>query len=344
MNEYGWNDAATVIWVDQPAGTGFSVDDGSLDKSEAQVGKDLYVFLQRLLKQLPQYAHLSFFVFGESYGGHYVPAVSHAVFENNKNLPQGDIRINLEGFAIGNGLTNTAEQMWSYADMAYASGTAQRVVSEDQYKRMKAVTPACVGFTEACTAVSTHSAEEHPLCGQAREYCQELLEVYSETGRCDYDMRKWANSSDYDFSQMTAWLNLPEVTSQLGTRRAWSANSMGVYKSLSKVDWFRPTSVLIPEMVNSGIRVLIYSGDQDFICNWIGNKRWVLKLDWAGKEGINAASDTPWKVGSRVAGEARNHGPLTYLRVAQAGHMVPMDQPEAALALFKQFTSGLSFV
>ena len=27
---------------------------------------------------------------------------------------------------------------------------------------------------------------------------------------------------------------------------------------------------------------MLYVGDLDFICNWLGNKAWALKLDWKG--------------------------------------------------------------
>ena len=41
-------------------------------------------------------------------------------------------------------------------------------------------------------------------------------------------------------------------------------------------------------------QVLIYAGDVDYICNWLGNKKWVKALEWGGKEGFNAAEDEPW--------------------------------------------------
>ena len=42
------------------------------------------------------------------------------------------------------------------------------------------------------------------------------------------------------------------------------------------------------------MQVLIYAGDVDYICNWLGNKKWVKALEWGGKEGFNAAEDEPW--------------------------------------------------
>ena len=39
--------------------------------------------------------------------GHYVPAVTHEIWKNNKALPEGAIRINHTGTSVGNGLTGT---------------------------------------------------------------------------------------------------------------------------------------------------------------------------------------------------------------------------------------------
>ena len=57
------------------------------------------------------------FLVGESYAGHYVPAVSHRIFTYNSAVAP-DKRINLKGLAIGNGMTNPAIQFGAYADYA----------------------------------------------------------------------------------------------------------------------------------------------------------------------------------------------------------------------------------
>jgi cathepsin A (carboxypeptidase C) len=106
-------------------------------------------------------------------------------------------------------------------------------------------------------------------------------------------------------------------------------------------------------MLESGIRVLIYAGDVDFICNWMGNKAWTQELRWSGKEEFNAAGDNKWmyaKDGQTVEGgmartghAAHGEGSLTFLQVYEAGHMVPMDQPQAALSLLNTFLTNKAF-
>ena len=65
----------------------------------------------------PEYANLPFFVFGESYGGHYAPNVAYRVMQGNQE-DNGFAKINLKGLAVGNGLTDPAVQYKYYAQMA----------------------------------------------------------------------------------------------------------------------------------------------------------------------------------------------------------------------------------
>ena len=45
-------------------------------------------------------------------------------------------------------------------------------------------------------------------------------------------------------------------------------------------------------------------------------------------------------IAGKKAGELRKTDMFSFLRVIDAGHMVPMDQPEAALAMINAFTSN----
>lgn len=62
------------------------------------------------------------YTLGESYAGHYIPAISHHIWEKNQE-DNDEFKIPLKGLAIGNGLTNTEIQYTTYPDMALDGGT-----------------------------------------------------------------------------------------------------------------------------------------------------------------------------------------------------------------------------
>ena len=49
-NKYSWNNNASMLFIDQPAGTGFSMGDPATDydHNEKEVSRDMYNFLQVL--------------------------------------------------------------------------------------------------------------------------------------------------------------------------------------------------------------------------------------------------------------------------------------------------------
>ena len=100
----------------------------------------------------------------------------------------------------------------------------------------------------------------------------------------------------------------------------------------------------VASQLEAGPRVLIYAGDVDFICNWLGNQAWSLALEWSGASDFNAATMHDWTLeDGTVGGQARTAHGFTFLRVYDAGHMVPADKPAAALALLKSLIFNRPF-
>ena len=82
----------------------------------------------------------------------------------------------------------------------------------------------------------------------------------------------------------------------------------------------------------------------DFVVNWIGDKAWTLNLDWEGKEGFASEGDHKWiNKDGETAGFARTYDKFTFLQVANAGHMVPLDQPANALEMLDIFLTNSEF-
>ena len=64
--------------MDQPIGTGFSHAGFARDvRNEKEVAEDMAIFLRGFLDQNPEFVNRDFFITGESYAGHYVPAIAY---------------------------------------------------------------------------------------------------------------------------------------------------------------------------------------------------------------------------------------------------------------------------
>ena len=117
--------------------------------------------------------------------GHYVPAVTHKVWEMNQNLPTGALHINLKGTSVGNGLTNPEIQYAYYPEMARSTNGHPAAVSNATYAIMKAAVPPCIEAIKGCDRGIPET------CVLATDICNlALIEPYSLTGLNPYDMRE----------------------------------------------------------------------------------------------------------------------------------------------------------
>jgi carboxypeptidase C (cathepsin A) len=321
-----------MIFVDQPINTGFSYSDDPRDRvhDEQGVAEDMLDFLLAFYDAFPHLQENAFFVTGESYAGHYVPAVASRVFNA---VQSGEADINLQGFAIGNGLTNPAVQYSAYADYALDNG----LIDKRTRDRIQMLYPICRMGASVCAG---HNWKTE--CLIALQFCQVAIwdrimaqnpniNVYDITKTCDAPLC-------YDFSLAEKFLNLPQVQEALGVDREWEMCDPGVYRDMMG-DWLKNLDAVIPPMLEAGVRVMVYAGDLDLICNWLGNYRWVSALPWSGRMDFASAEMVEWEVDGEAAGMVQGYGPLSFVKVYQAGHMVPMDQPAAALHMITHFTN-----
>merc|ERR1711933_583255 len=115
---------------------------------------------------------------------------------------------------------------------------------------------------------------------------------------------------------------------------------MGIRKQKERMKDYQQ---LITGPIEDNVRALIYAGDLDFICNWLGNQAWSLSLPWSGQKEFNSTQPVDWMVDGKAAGTIRQASGvtnMTFVRVFDAGHMVPMDQPKPSLALVDAFITN----
>jgi serine carboxypeptidase-like clade 4 len=293
----------------------------------------MYDFFQAFFALHPEYAKNKFYVTGESYAGHYVPAVAsrlHKAAKEKEGVP-----INLKGFAIGNGLTQPDIQYEAYADYALD----MNLITATDHERLSKLYPACAASIKLCGPKGTIG------CIAALIICQSIFSsILALTGNINYyDVRKECEGAlCYDFSNLDTFLNNETTREALGVgHRKFVACSPLVYEAMA-VDWMRNLEKGIPKLLEDGIELLVYAGEFDLICNWLGNSRWVTAMEWSGQMDYAKANWKEFEVDGVEAGLTTGYGPLQFLKVHDAGHMVPMDQPKNSLEMLYRWTRGIS--
>jgi carboxypeptidase C (cathepsin A) len=339
INPYSWNEITNIMWVDQPVGTGFSYADTHRDDvfDEDGVSEDMYQFLVKFFEMHPEYQKLPFFITGESYAGHYIPAISARVVKGNKEGK--NIKVNLKGSAIGNGWVNPYVQYNAYAGLLQVKGLVDSVAAT------------VFNFTAlpACHALITAGAWELAIveCNLAIQALLSAAELENLRTINVYDVRIKCEVEPlcYDFSAGEKFLNKDEVKKGIGAdpKIEYESCNMLVHSEMLG-DWVGNFDFDIPILLANDVRVLVYSGTEDFICNYLGGEIWVNELNWPGKNRFNALPLAPWTADNKTtAGIAKSYGGFTFLEVFNAGHMVPMDQPFNSLDMLKRFVYNMTF-
>jgi carboxypeptidase C (cathepsin A) len=293
------------------------------------------MFIQEFYQLFPKYSKLQLFILGESYAGHYVPAISNRIMQGNQNK-DGPFNVPLIGLGIGNGWVNPAAQYPGYPSWALQND----LINEAEYTADMAAVDTCEGLIN--TAPWMVAFYECQLTVEAI-----LAEVGVTVGYVPnpYNYKLACDNPPlcYDFSLADKYLAQPSVQQALGTTgHDWTECNMEVHTILMG-DWMTNLETVVPALLNAQYRVLVYSGVLDYICNWAGGEMWTTEMPWNGQQQFNGTSYVDWHVSGQVAGQARSALNLTFLKVNNAGHMVPMDQPANALDMLKRFLNNQPF-
>ncbi|KAF7349217.1 Carboxypeptidase [Mycena sanguinolenta] len=345
-NPHSWTNAANMIFLDQPVDVGFSyADDGSSVKTCADAAKDVYSFLQLFFEQFPEYAKLPFHVAGESFGGIYGPNVASVIWHANQalslasnQLSTKSTKINLASVILANGITDPEIQIPSIVD--YVCDGPYPVYDDPngpECTKLRSSVSTCKLLIKICNLYTTEFT-----CGHASRYCRSrLFEPSMKSDLNWYDLRKKCNAADRpEHCYKRTPLDRSFRSFNMDMNREFNMRGEGVHNAAK----------LLPELINDGVRLLVYAGKADMMANYMGNERWVENLDTKFKSQFTAAEAQPWIVpgSAEIAGQVRSvggedgrGGNITFVTVFEAGHMVAHDQPTAALDLFTRWIKNI---
>ena len=83
--------------------------------------------------------------------------------------------------------------------------------------------------------------------------------------------------------------------------------------------------------------MLIYNGQNDVVVNTAGVMQYLNSMNWEGTNRWKWTRKEIWTRYGEVKGWAKVAGNLWFVFANNAGHLVPIDQPEAAFSMFGHF-------
>lgn len=352
LDPYAWNLNANMLYVEQPAGVGFSYSDSTSDyrTGDAQAAKDNYALILQFLNKFPNFASNKLFLSAESYGGHYIPTLAQEIVKNDNGT------INFKGFAIGNPLTNMNENAHGNFDTLYG----HQVVSRPTYLKWQASCSSKDSSAE-CQSLEQQLAQEagglnpyaidYPVCndnvkrvGRAQRIWM-LNHIHGAKPTAFKQALGLIPPSDYipcEADYLTSYLNLAEVKKAIHARSdiEWGECSSVVDYSQADVQTDVVPVYKYLLSAKADLNMLIYSGDDDTVCGTIGSQSWIWGLDLKVKSAWKSWNYNDTQYGDQIGGYVVKFDKLTFATIHGAGHEVPTYRPAPAFELLSRFLSG----
>lgn len=212
-NPYSWNSNSSLLFIDQPINVGLSYSESSIVTRTEEAAEHIYAFLTLFFLKFPEYAEQNFHVAGESYGGHFVPAIGAEITKHEKR------NINLRSVAVGNGLTDPVYQYPSVLDQICGKGGYPAVVDQEVCDSLKGPAQRCVILLEACKRTSLKY-----VCLAGEYYCETTLSKPIEDADVNpYDIRKHCGDKPLCYDEVFWIINYlmsKDVQNAIGSEKA----------------------------------------------------------------------------------------------------------------------------
>jgi len=347
-NPYTWNNISNVLFLEAPAGVGFSYCDtpGGLIANDTTNAADNLAAVTAFFAGFPEYSSNEFFITGESYAGIYVPTTAYAIVEANKVSPNP---INLKGIMVGNGCLGTEvgicgdDGLAAWYDLEEWRGHG--LVSLATYNAAVAacgnfatLPPACNKALNAAAAEVGHinmyyiygpchtnfsaPAELAPVATPAQLRAASahiaaggvLDRPLAHSHRIPPSASRAAAAAlggpdaCIDAGDITAYLNQPSVISALHV--------------VTGLPWvicsgnisYTPTEpderrVIYPTLLQQAqLRVLIFNGEADACVPWVDNEAWTISMNYTVTKPWKAWMWDPDNVGGYITQYTVNGG------------------------------------
>ncbi|KAM7271911.1 hypothetical protein ACFE04_031125 [Oxalis oulophora] len=365
-NEYSWNKVANMLYLESPAGVGFSYfknESFFYNLNDEVTARDNVKFLSRWFVPFSKYKKNDFYIAGESYGGHYVPQLAQILVNEKWDVKR---------IAIGNPLLEfetdfNAEDLFFWSHSMISDETyhlANTVCNSSRLLRETltgSISSQCLYVYNITNQEISRSINKYDVtadvCLETSPSQADVLLLKSRVSQIltandrflvqKSSTKKQGVSDGNDVcneQETTKYLNRKDVQTALHAKLV-NYDSWVLCSIVSTIYDPRereiPTIGTVGKLVQSGLRVLVYSGDQDGVIPFIGTRRLIKNLASKLKLKTTVKYRT-WIEREQVGGwtEVYGRNKLTYATIRGAAHTAPANQPKRSLVLFKAYISG----
>lgn len=293
-NPYPWTRFANVLYLETPAGTGFSYDGPLiLSSSDDRSAKQNLRALKDFLEKFPRFKSNDLYLSGFSYAAVYVSMLA-ALLVDEKD-------INFKGFTIGNGYIDHSKIANSVIEYAYRNGILNKI----EHKALRSV--CCrdesdesfkcelLGANYLCKQTAFGSVlMKAKLMGKNiwnlnEEKCVKNEDKTTSSPKSHLfehifgaKMIKALGSSGgacNNLKSLENYLNKPDVQAAFRVRTIDKWQNCDTRVEVTYRRQYTTMKKFVQKVLDAGKRGLIYAGDTDLACNYMGEHWFVHDLD-----------------------------------------------------------------
>ncbi|KAJ5210145.1 Peptidase S10 serine carboxypeptidase [Penicillium cf. griseofulvum] len=335
-NPYSWTNLTNIVYIDQPASTGFSPGPSTV-QNEIDISNQFNDFWVNFIQTFSMQGY-KVYLTGESYAGQYIPYLAEGMLNRNDKK-----NFNLKGIQINDPSINDDSVMIyapavaalnHYSSVFTLNSTFMSEINHHFPAAPDPNTPGCAVWDEIVKAAT---------------YINPCFNMYHLTDFCPFLWDEMGFPSlaggpnnYFNSSAVQAALNIPP------TNYAVCGGNIFPHGDESLPSALGP----LPSVIERTNNVLIGHGWYDYLLFANGTLATIQNMTWNGAQGFqkspddplfvpytdaleaiaNGHSSSPWDydAGGGVLGTAHTERGLTFSSVYTAGHEIPQYTPGAA--------------
>lgn len=322
---YAWTNLTSMLYVDNPIGTGFSwANPNGFSTTDEDVADGLVRFLTLFMQRYPSYQTVPLWIMSESYGGKMASMFGRALFQA---IAAKKLRANFKGVGLGDGWVDPIACMQSYGPFLRSLS----LLDGPQEAQVNALA------TQAAAAVAAgHGREATDLWGQQQQL------VSSMCAGCNWYDALNLTDTDALESQLNANCAAPSgsfyrtIANVVPPNVTFNSQGGIVFDAMSDA-FMLPAVDAVEFLLNNGVQVHVYNGQVDLIVDVLCTEQWVNSMtQWPQLTKWQQQQEQPIYLAGVPQGFKKTYQNFTFWKVFRASHMVPYSNPSMAYEMMRQ--------